>query len=104
MVSGSKSGSHASSADDVKDALRDALLLSTDSRGNVFPMFGAMAVFRYLNTFGMAVLDLRLSDVPNVECGRVGMEMPGCLSIWGDECGAQTSFGVRVRAIARLNE
>jgi len=88
IVSGSKSGSHASSAEDVKDALRDALLLSTDSRGCAFPMFGARAVFRYLNTFGMAVLGLRPSAVINVGCGRVGMEMPGCVSIRGDDSGA----------------
>lgn len=88
MVSGSKSGSHASSAEDVKDALRDALLLSTDSRGNALPMLGARAVFRYLNTFGMAVLDLRPSAVIDVGCGCVGTEMPGCVSIRGDECGA----------------
>jgi hypothetical protein len=44
----------------VNDALRDELLLSTDSRGDTGPILGASAVFRYLNTLGMVARDLRL--------------------------------------------
>jgi hypothetical protein len=91
MVSGSKSGSHASSAEDVKDAFRDALLVSTESRGNALPILGASAVFRYLNTFGMAVLVWPQSTVADVGCGVWGWRYQD-VSIRGDGSGVSTLF------------
>jgi hypothetical protein len=83
MVSGSKSGSHAS------------------SRGNALPILGASAVFRYLNTFGMAVLVWPQSTVADVGCGVWGWRYQD-VSIRGDGSGVSTLFEERVRAVARL--
>jgi len=71
-VSGSKSGPHVSSAEEVKDAFRDPSLLSVASRVTAFPMFGASAVLRNLNTFGIVALNSRFPNRFSYDVHHVG--------------------------------